>query len=274
MQRRLLAAITGVLVALSLQASAAAQVADGVGSGVTSFGTGEWFGLVLRLALVLGVIWAAVLGMRWYVRRMTGQAGPRAGGRALEVIETRTLAPNRSLHLVRLGDRAVLIGVTPERITSLLAVDDPDEVQGFLDQPEGSGRRPLASMLAGLGAMTSRTPAGARPRARQAMGLMDLLRGAAGRRRTARPAAAPSASAAPAPRQSLFDRTLAATRPQAPSVPMGEPASALALRARSGYQAASSMSDVARPATRKPSERDAQIAEAQRAIAAMRRNAG
>lgn len=133
--RLFLAAIPAAVAFLVVAGTASAQESAGeVGTAVTTFGFGDWFGLGIRLALVIGVIWVAVRGMRWYVRRMNLPG--RGGGAALEVLETHALGPNRSLHLVRLGDRAVLIGATPERITQLLTVDDPEELHRLVDRPE------------------------------------------------------------------------------------------------------------------------------------------
>jgi flagellar protein FliO/FliZ len=128
----------------------------GVGSGVATFGLGDWFGLAVRLALVVAVIWGGVAAMRWYVRRMNGAKGRGAFG-ALEVMETHALGPNRTLHLVRLGDRAVLIGATPERITQLLTVDDPEELERLSAQPDDTSpvratRGGVASLISSLGA--------------------------------------------------------------------------------------------------------------------------
>lgn len=174
--RRVTALAIGVVSAHLLRTvafaqEAATEVAE-VGGGVSSFGLGDWVGLVLRLGLVLGVIWGAVAAMRWYVRRTQGVGG-RGTLAALEVIETHALGPNRALHLVRLGDRAVLVGVTPERITSLMTVDDPEEVRRLSERPETSGRRSLSASLAGSlsGAAStlsgSRAKADAAPRAKQ-----------------------------------------------------------------------------------------------------------
>lgn len=119
-----------MLVAAGLASSAPAGAQDPdvpiVGESVAGYDTLDWLGLGLRLALVIAVIWGAVWAMRWYVRRVNGD--PTGSGRLLHVIESRALGPNRSLQLVRLGRRAVLVGVTPERINALLTLDDPDEV--------------------------------------------------------------------------------------------------------------------------------------------------
>ena len=149
---RISALFTGAVVAFASVATASAQEVDAeVGSDVTSFGIGDWINLGLRLALVVGVIWAAVHAMRWYVRRMNRGTG-RNGLRALEVLETHALGPNRTLHLVRLGDRAVLVGATQERITQLLTVDDPDEFRRLIDTDDEDGEviaTPRGSRAAG-----------------------------------------------------------------------------------------------------------------------------
>jgi flagellar protein FliO/FliZ len=167
--RRVAALVVGVTSAHLLRTVASAQeaateVAE-VGGGVSSFGVGDWVGLVLRLALVLGVIWGAVAAMRWYVRRTQG-VGSRGALAALEVLETHALGPNRALHLVRLGDRAVLVGATPERITSLMTVDDPEEVRRLTERPETSGRRSLSASLAGSLSGAASTLSGSRANAK------------------------------------------------------------------------------------------------------------
>ncbi|MEE8421949.1 MAG: flagellar biosynthetic protein FliO [Dehalococcoidia bacterium] len=147
-----IATVAGSALAL-LPATVWAQVADGLETadgGVGSFGFGDWLGLLVRLGLVLLIVWAAIRAMRWYSRRMSGGGGAT---RHLQVLETRSLAPNRSLHLVRLGGRAVLLGVTPERITSLLEIGDPAEVERLSLEPEmgGGGQHSMASIGRGLG---------------------------------------------------------------------------------------------------------------------------
>lgn len=144
--RRRFAALSGLAAALS-PAPAMAQAAGG---SVTSFGVGDWFGLMLRLALVVGVIWGAVYAMRWYTRRVGGERGGAV--RALDIVETRSLGPNRALHLVRLGGRAVLIGVTPERINALMEINDPEVLDSLTSTVDGPSRTvpAFSTLLAGF----------------------------------------------------------------------------------------------------------------------------
>lgn len=161
--RPLAALLAGAVLALIPHAVGAQEpvpLGSGTG-GIAGYGLGDWVGLAVRLGLVLLVIWGAIVAMRWYSRRMNGPGGST---RHLHVLESRALGPNRSLHLIRLGGRAVLIGVTPERINALLEIDDPEEVERLaaeLDEP--AVPRPFASMLSGLGNTITRLRSAAGP---------------------------------------------------------------------------------------------------------------
>ncbi|MCC6237081.1 MAG: flagellar biosynthetic protein FliO [Dehalococcoidia bacterium] len=127
MRRRAVAtslAVGGLLAVLPVVALA--QAPGEVGGGVVRLGAWDWINLVVRLVAVVAIIWGAFWALRWYNRRI--QTGYGAG-RSLEVLETRALGPNRSMQLVRVGRRAVLVGVTVERINQLLEIDDPEEVE-------------------------------------------------------------------------------------------------------------------------------------------------
>ena len=156
-RRAALAALLAVLLlavtpAVVLTQDAFGLDGEGLGSSAGIAGGWDWVGLVLRLGLVLVAIWAVVVAMRWYLRRSGGAIG--GGGRRghLEVLEIRALGGQRSLQLVRLGERAVLLGVTPERISALLEVADPDELAQLTAPPEADAPgRPFSSFLAGMG---------------------------------------------------------------------------------------------------------------------------
>ena len=307
MKRRHVASLGGLVLAMQ----PASAMAESVGGSVTSFGISDWLGLMLRLGLVVGVIWAAVYAMRWYTRRVGGERGGAA--HTLDIVETRSLGPNRALHLVRIGGRAVLIGVTPERINPLLEIDDP-EVLGRLELTADGVSRPAATfgaLLAGLGAaagvsksVQALAPEGPVPASAGLDVLRSRLRGM-------------TAPAMPRqPRRPLMDRTMAllgfmpveslpqmveriraartgtpatstimmtppahaapvltprgASAPPA-SLPVIAPSATQALRALSGYRVTQQSSE-AEPAGL--SGRDERIAEAQRAIAAARQQAG
>ncbi len=118
--------VLGVLFAALPQTALAQAVGAEVGTGVVALGVWDWVNLLVRLVAVVAIIWGAFWALRWYNRRIQTGSG---GGRSLQVLETRALGPNRSMQLVRVGRRAVLVGVTADRINQLLEIDDPDEVE-------------------------------------------------------------------------------------------------------------------------------------------------
>lgn len=151
---RAAAVALGGLLPLLVAAPALAQAAvpqHEVG-GVAAWGAWDWISLSIRIGAILVVIWASVVAMRWYVRRMNGEAN---GGmtRAMQIVETRVLGPNRALHLVRIGDRAVLIGATPERINALMEIDQPDQLEQIFAGRPDSTPRPGTALFAGLASL-------------------------------------------------------------------------------------------------------------------------
>lgn len=76
---------------------------------------------------------AIVLALLFVTLRVLGRVGagaPKRGGR-LEVLESRPLAPKASLHLVAIGDRRLVVGLTPSGMVSLAELDAAElEVEG------------------------------------------------------------------------------------------------------------------------------------------------
>jgi flagellar biosynthetic protein FliO len=69
-----------------------------------------------------GVIVAALLYLTLRaLRRM--QAGPASGSRRLQVIETRPLGPKASLHLVAVGERRLVVGLSPGGIVAIAELE-------------------------------------------------------------------------------------------------------------------------------------------------------
>lgn len=65
------------------------------------------------LALVFGLL----AGLLLIVRKLAG--APSAGGKHIKVIETTTLGPGRTVTLVQVAGRCLLLGTTGERIERL-----------------------------------------------------------------------------------------------------------------------------------------------------------
>lgn len=101
-------------------ASDALAASSGVGS-VWSSGdlTGglNWVDLITKGTIVL-----ALLFITLRILGRVGAGAPKRGGR-LEVLESRPLAPKASLHLVAIGDRRLVVGLTPSGMVSLAELD-------------------------------------------------------------------------------------------------------------------------------------------------------
>ncbi|HYW48846.1 MAG TPA: flagellar biosynthetic protein FliO [Bryobacteraceae bacterium] len=72
----------------------------------------EWLQQVAAIGAVLALVGGAWwwLGRRGFVRMPPAR---RAAGRRLECLERLALAPQHTLHLVRMGDMALLVASTP-----------------------------------------------------------------------------------------------------------------------------------------------------------------
>lgn len=79
------------------------QAAESGGSAASS---GEAF---FRLAIGLVLVIAVIAGIYWLLRR-SGRGGAAAGLATLPVVASAQLAPNRAVHLLRVGDELVLVG--------------------------------------------------------------------------------------------------------------------------------------------------------------------
>lgn len=272
-------------------AQEAAATASPIGGSVSGYSVTDWMNLILRLGLVLVVIWFAIMAMRWWVRRMNGAVGTRSGH--LQIVESRSLGPNRSLQLVRLGNRAVLLGVTAEQISSVLEIDDPTEVERLV-RPAAVSESPtsLRDAMSRLGSMTKWRPVieRRRPAANSTTQRAPLQGAASGGAVASTNASARGSMAAPAANQrgrwmTLARRVIGLEEPPArrPMPAASRQAlTAASAAARSGAAAGRAPSSIAaarataaelpasRAARARSGYRQNQIAEAQRAITSVR----
>ena len=98
-------------------AATAATAAGGIwGTGEAAVGM-NWMDLIPKVIVVLILLFITlrVLGKM-------GNGAQKKGGR-MQVLESRTLAPKASLHLVAIGDRRLVVGLTPSGMVSLAELD-------------------------------------------------------------------------------------------------------------------------------------------------------
>lgn len=90
-----------------------------------------------KLLLVIGLVYATLLGLRWLQKFKNPL---KDGGATIQVLETVGLAPGRSLHLVVVGEKTLLLGSTEQHIALLSELADahiplPDETVAEDDEP-------------------------------------------------------------------------------------------------------------------------------------------
>jgi flagellar biosynthetic protein FliO len=94
----------------------------------TSIG-GDGGGTLLRLGLGLVVVMGLIAAV-WYVmkrvQRSRFPALEERGGSLIDVVTTTQLGPNRSVHLIRVGEEMVLVGSTDHSITPLARLGAED----------------------------------------------------------------------------------------------------------------------------------------------------
>ncbi len=99
------------------------------GSSAPTSLSGEGGGTLLRLGIGVVVV-VGLIALVWFLMKKFQRAKypemEEKGPDLIDVVTTTSLGPNRSLHLVRIGEELVLVGSTDQSITGLarLGVDE------------------------------------------------------------------------------------------------------------------------------------------------------
>ncbi|MBI2885957.1 MAG: flagellar biosynthetic protein FliO [Chloroflexi bacterium] len=108
---------------LALGGLGALLLAWGGAAGTGSEGSPPW--AAAELAVKLLAVVALAYGSLWLLRRAAPGARWRSQQqRPLEVLDTLHLGQQRAIHLVRVGRRTLVVGVTPQQITPLDVIED------------------------------------------------------------------------------------------------------------------------------------------------------
>jgi flagellar biosynthetic protein FliO len=147
-------------------ATGALTAATGVGTAWgTDSGTGiNWMDLVPKALIVLVLLFITL--------RVLGKVGggtAKRGGR-MQVLESRTLAPKASLHLVAIGDRRLVVGLTPSGMVSLAELDASE-----LEAEEATASQSAAAIDAAAHAAAGPSAAGLAPQPTFAAALNSLM---------------------------------------------------------------------------------------------------
>lgn len=100
---------------------------------------GSWVGTALQLFVIL-FMFLAVLGLAYVATRFVGaRMGPLGRGRVIRLVDFLALSRDRSLVLVEMGGKLLLLGSSEDSISLLATIDDPAEVSRITSDGGGGG---------------------------------------------------------------------------------------------------------------------------------------
>lgn len=112
----------------------------------------------VRMLLLLAAVVAAIYVLFLVLRKVAGSRTEERG--LIHVIDSKTLAPGRSLHLVQVGDDTYLVGSSEHSVNIVASITAKDLLEGDAPQGQqrlGSGRRTFAETVQDL--LHGRSPA-------------------------------------------------------------------------------------------------------------------
>ena len=108
---------------------------------------GSAYGSLVKMIVALVVVIACIYGGMYVLGRIMGKRGKGAiSGNNLELIETTYVGPKKTVSLLRVGEKAVLVGVTDNGITMLTELDQT-ETASLLAAQEAPGEEPFGQFV-------------------------------------------------------------------------------------------------------------------------------
>jgi flagellar protein FliO/FliZ len=111
-----------------------------------SLGAGDIVSLAWRLALVALIVAASLFALRWWARKTSG---PKSQTGFLRVVDTLPVGNGRTIHLVALGDRVIVVGATQQSL-GLLNELTPDEATQVMDEAVHAAEQPFGAFAGEL----------------------------------------------------------------------------------------------------------------------------
>jgi flagellar protein FliO/FliZ len=90
-------------------------------------------GLIARLVVSLTVVLGLMMAAAWVLRRRGGSLVRAGKAGVTEVMARQSLTKSSSVQVVRIGDRALVLGVTEQSITYLTEADADEFRAGTID---------------------------------------------------------------------------------------------------------------------------------------------
>lgn len=121
-----MAAIAAGLAA-NLAAALAALAAEAPAAAAEP-GPPDLAGGISQMLLALGLVLALVLALYWLARRFLPGAAGLGQASGLRVLGRLALGPKKSLALVEVGKRVLVLGLAEQGVNLLATIDDPAEI--------------------------------------------------------------------------------------------------------------------------------------------------
>lgn len=135
-------------------------------SAAFTLGGGEVFSLIWRLGLVLLVLGACIVGLRWWSKRA---AGPRSTTGYLRIVDTLPIPGGRSVHLVAVGERVIVVGATAQQLSFLAELKD-EEANSLLSESDTAEPQSVSAFAVQLFQQLRRDDRGSTPQSTQIIG--------------------------------------------------------------------------------------------------------
>lgn len=87
-------------------------------------GTPDMITAGLKMIASLGVVLAMILFLLYGIRRLTRQRTGAAGGKRIQVLESHYMGVKKSISLVRVPGKVLVLGISGDRINLLDTLDD------------------------------------------------------------------------------------------------------------------------------------------------------
>lgn len=96
------------------------------------------YSAVAKMLSALGVVILLAYGALYALRRMMGKRHGGGSNSSLEVLQTTHVGQHKTISLVRVGQRSVLVGVTDQQISTLTELDaqETEDIVGAATVPE------------------------------------------------------------------------------------------------------------------------------------------
>lgn len=104
--------------------------------------------LLARILISLALLTAAVIGLLWILKKSGFSGTSRLGGGAsMDVVEVLPLGQNRSIFLVRLTDKILVIAQTPHHTALLDTIEGPRAIEIIAGHAEGPAMAPFKDVF-------------------------------------------------------------------------------------------------------------------------------